>query len=355
MFDILLSPECGACAAGIAEIGETPTPVVNDYIQWLDRDFAADMAYMARHLPIRTDPGLLLDQAKSIISLAFPYPDGSKRPENLPRIASYAQGSDYHDVLRSRLSGITERLRHIYGGEYRICIDSAPIFERFWAQRCGIGTRCDNGLIAVPGYGTRVFLAEILTTIPPASLPFPLPAAHIIGETSLPVDGFPTECTHCGACRRACPAGALQPDSSVDARRCLSYLTIEHRGPWNPIGETAMSTPAGRRTLFGCDICQNVCPLNRSLPNPNNSYPDSNIPLPDTNSSLPDTNSSFPNPNLTHVSPLPEFLPRPEILTLTIPDILALTPESFSRLFRGSPIKRTKLAGLLRNALHCQP
>ena len=337
MFDLLISEESGACAAGVAPIGETPAFVMEAYGNWLSAGRGARMDYLANHLPIRRNPALLLEGAKTVISLAFPYPDGRERAKSLPAIASYAQGMDYHDVLRSRLTGVTERLKAIYGGNYRICIDSAPIFERYWAEKCRIGKRCDNGLIVVNGYGTRVFLAEILTTLPPDTFPFPLPCSHIAGEST--VMNSAQECTHCGACRRICPAGALQEDSTVDARRCLSYLTIEHRGEWDREGNSAMSTPAGRHTLFGCDLCQKVCPLN------------SRDAL--RFGSLRDSEYSEPVPaDSDKVAPLPEFLPRPEILTLTSEDITMMTPADFSRGFKGSPLKRSKLAGLLRNALN---
>lgn len=321
----------GACAIGFAPIGEMPDEEMERYRRWLADGHQAGMEYMANHEAIRRNPRLLLEGAQTIISLAFPYPDGSERPKSLPAIASYAQGSDYHDVLRTRLKGLTERLKADLGGEYRICIDSAPIFERFWAEKCGIGQRADNGLIAVPGYGTRVFLAEIITTLNISEITeistLPIPSRDS-GDSCK--EDSTMDCIHCGACRRACPAGALQPDSTVDAGRCLSYLTIEHRGEWDAIGEKAMSTPAGRHTLFGCDLCQRVCPINRMLKRGTGKHTEG------------------------ATEPLPELLPRPEIVALTSEEIIRMNQTEFSSLFKGSPIKRAKLAGLRRNALNTQ-
>lgn len=328
----------GARAVGFASVGETPPEVMAAYARWLSEGNAAGMGYLHNHIPIRRDPRLLLEDTRTVISLAFPYYSSQKRENSLPQLASYALGADYHDALRSRLQSVVEALKEAYGGEYRICIDSAPIFERMWAERCGIGTRCDNGLISVPGFGTRVFLAEILSTVDFSVEGGFLLDGHSTSDISSDQDSDAKaedrvehvpitremlddwSCTHCGACRRACPAGALQTDSTVDARRCLSYLTIEHRGEWDEEGRAAMSTAAGRRTLYGCDLCQNACPLNRRA-----------------ETERPD-------------AALPEFRPSPELLTLTAEAARALTQTDFSQLFRGSPVKRAKLAGLLRNA-----
>ncbi len=323
---ILLDPSVGACAFGIRKIGEIPKEVMEAYKDWLCEGNAAGMSYLANHLPIRQNPELLLPGSQTVISLAFPYSPRQWREISLPAIASYAYGEDYHDVIRKRLRGAVERLSEVYGGEYRICIDSAPVFERYWAERCGIGERADNGLIYVEGFGTRIFLAEIFSTaeFPEERRVIPSESYGInsdIQREGLNADSNRiTSCIHCGACRRACPAGALKGDSTVDARVCLSYLTIEQRGEWDEDGRQAMATPAGRRTLFGCDICQNVCPMNSPV-----------------NPSVPPTG-------------IEEFRPSEPLLTLTAEQARDMTQEEFSRIFKGSAIKRAKLAGFLRNA-----
>lgn len=315
----------GAIAVGICEIGNVPEEHMESLRTWLSTGMNAGMGYMGNHEELRRDPRGLLEGARSIVSMAYPYAE-SKRPASLPQIASYAFGEDYHDLLRRRLTKAAEELESLYGGEYRICIDSAPVFERYWAERSGVGRRCDNGLIAVKGYGTRVLLAEIITTLEIEK------AAFTQGEDSgIQNDNIMDICLHCGACRRACPAGALQMDSRVDARRCLSYLTIEHRGDWDAEGVEAMKTPAGRNTLFGCDICQNVCPLNRA-------------PLKWIESE--GVLAQGYNSEDSKISP--ELLSRLE--TITAAEVEAMTQADFSRLFKGSAIKRTKLTGLKRNA-----
>ncbi|MDE5652959.1 MAG: tRNA epoxyqueuosine(34) reductase QueG [Muribaculaceae bacterium] len=320
MLEIFLSESVGATAAGMASIAPTPPALMDSYAAWLAEGNAAGMNYLHNHQPIRRDPSLLLDGAKSIVSIAFNYtPPGN--PENLrSKLADYSLGSDYHDVVKKRLREAVEALQSHTGGEYRICVDSAPIFERLWAERCGIGRRCDNGLISVPGCGTRVFLAEVLSTVE-----FPAEPAlrNIDGrvEAITPRMLAEYECTHCGRCRRSCPGGALQSDGTVDARRCISYLTIEHRGEWDPTGSDVMRLPAGRDSLYGCDRCQHCCPLNAGAA----------------------------------ATTVAEFLPRPEVARLTATDILALDQPSFSRLFKGSAIKRAKLDGLRHNALNARP
>lgn len=297
-------------------------------MDWLDKGAHAGMDYMRRNLNLILNPAMLLEGAKSVITLAFNYTPAEFRSPELPQIASYAYGLDYHDVIRERLQNAVRELENACGGEYRICIDSAPTLDRLWAVRSGLGTRCDNGLVTVGEYGTRVFLAEIITTLPVDTIvdrDAPDDAPRIsygrkIGEShdrELIAGG----CTHCGACQKVCPAKALSPDGTVDTRRCLSYLTIEYKGPWEGEGAEAMATEWGRHTLFGCDLCQNVCPLNVNAP----------------------------------ATEIPEFRPIEGIMTMTAAEAAVMTQEEFSKMFKGSPVKRTKLAGLQRNALNVDP
>lgn len=310
--DFLLDDSIGVCSYGVVGIGATPPEIIKSYDAWIADGNAAGMNYLANHRNIRMAPELLLEDSKSIISLAFPYSPAEWREKSLPAIASYAYGMDYHEVIRNRLKTAVERLGELYGGDYRICVDSAPLFERLQAELSGVGRRSANGLIAVAGFGTRVFLAEILST---AQIPVIRNRRKIERNSSAP-----EFCINCGKCIEACPAGALKPDSNVDSRLCLSYLTIEHRGEWDEIGERAMSTRAGRTTLFGCDICQSVCPMNAPL-----------------NPSIPPTW-------------IEEFKPRASIMSLTARQAKEMTQTDFSLLFKNSPIKRSKLNGFLRNA-----
>lgn len=303
----------GAVALAAAPIHLVDSDDIEGLRRWLERGYNAGMAYMGNHIDLRSDPSGLLEGAKSIICIAFNYRQPRKRDKSLPCVAEYAYGADYHDVLRKRLEVAANGLREDFGGEYRICIDSAPLLERYWAEQTGLGKRGANGLIAVAGYGSQVFLAEILTTLE-------LPRfKRIFGEEN----GVGDYCNSCGKCLRGCPASALQQNGTVDARRCLSYLTIEHRGDWDAGGDDAsslkaMHSPAGRHILFGCDICQRVCPLNIG----------ENMPT----------------------TAIGEFLPNENMLTLDAGEVMKMTQEDFSRIFKGSAIKRAKLAGLRRNA-----
>lgn len=242
--------EAGAAAVGFTSAG----PVSEDEDQrlrgWLAAGHHAGMAWMERHADLRRDLDNVLPGTRTVISLAFPYAPQQERPSDLPYLSRYAYGRDYHEAIRSLLAAVLGEMNIV--SSCRICVDSAPVSERFWAIRAGIGYRGDNSALIVPGIGPEVFLAEILTTIE--------------FEPDSPSNA---ECLHCGACRRACPTGALQPDGTIDCRRCISYLTIEHRGPWTDHDAiAAMSTPAGRTSLFGCDRCITACPLRNDTSNP---------------------------------------------------------------------------------------
>lgn len=290
--------DAGAAAAGFAAakpVDESETVLLSRFVE---EGRHAGMEFLRRHIPLRHDPRNVLPEVKSIVSCAFSYAPAEKRDPELPYIAAYALGKDYHDVIRRVLSGVMERFSALHPSSWRVCIDSAPLPERWWALRAGIGERGLNGSVIVEGAGPMCFLAEILTSIE--------------FEPDQPSE---RRCEGCGRCVEACPTGALRSDGSLDARRCISYLTIEHRGEWDEEGAEAMSTPEGRETLFGCDRCQQVCPHN----------------------------------SISHAAILPDFRPDPAIAALTKDMVANLTQEEFSALFRGSPIKRARLAGLLRN------
>lgn len=242
--------EAGAAAVGFASAGPVSEDEDRRLRGWLAAGHHAGMTWMERHADLRRNLDNVLPGTRMVISLAFPYAPERERPSDLPYLSRYAYGRDYHEAIRSLLTAVLEQTGLL--SSCRICIDSAPVSERFWAIRAGIGYRGDNGALIVPGIGPEVFLAEILTTIE--------------FEPDAPADA---ECLHCGACRRACPTGALLPDGTIDCRRCISYLTIEHRGPWtDPDAIAAMSTPAGRTSLFGCDRCITACPLRNDTSSP---------------------------------------------------------------------------------------
>lgn len=289
----------GAVAVGFAKADDVDTLEMERYRQWIADGKHAGMDYLVRHAQLKTNPTYVLENAATIISIAFSYAPLTFRDPSLPMIACYAYGSDYHDVIRQRLMPIAAHLKENLGGEWRICIDSAPIAERYWALKSGIGIRGCNSTVIVEGAGAYTFLAEIVTTI--------------AIQPDAPSTG---ECKKCGACLSACPQNALSKDGIIDSRRCLNYLTIEHRGDWEGEYAENIATPAGHHTLYGCDRCLRVCPHNRGI--------------------SPTT--------------IDEFMPRDSIITLTADDVESMMQEQFSATFKGSPIKRAKLAGLQRNA-----
>lgn len=291
----------GAVAAGFAAASSVENGVIADMEEWVKGGNNAGMDYLARHTQLKKDPGNILPGVKTVISLAFSFNPAKPRDEKLPVIASYAFGDDYHDVLRNRLSPIVESLKGDLGGDWRICIDSAPLAERYWAVRAGIGYIGRNGMVIVGEHGSCIFLAEVLTTL-----------------TFSPDTPSSGNCLGCGRCEQACPGKALSADGKVDCRRCLSYLTIEHRGEWSPEMMEIMQTVAGRTTLFGCNRCVAVCPHNKNVP----------------------------------PSHIEEFALRDSYAALTPSRAASLKREEFAPLFRKSAIKRTKYDGFIRNALN---
>lgn len=316
----------GVFKSGIARIAPLPDDETALYRSWLAQGMNGGMEYMANHSELRRDPQLLLPGAVSLISCAFSYYYPVNWGADGLRWARYSLGRDYHEVVRERLSRVAEWLTEETGAECRVCVDTAPLRERYWAVQAGLGFIGLNDQLIIPGAGSYFFLGEILTTLPLE-----------------PDEPCRLTCGSCRACHRSCPGQALSlagipvsnpsPTSApflfltelqrripprlrplLDARKCLSYLTIEHRGEF----------PSGTRLgnhIYGCDTCQEVCPHNS-------------------------------NPPVTEV---PEFIPRPEILALTRDDISAMTQADFSRIFTHSAIKRTKLAGLQRNAGFIKP
>lgn len=303
--------EAGATAVGIAAAGLVGTEITTFYSDWIASGHNAGMEYMARHMQVRPDTRELLEGARSVICMAFPYGGAGLRDVSLPRISSYALFPDYHDTIRQRIrnTSIGEWLGR-EGEDWRLCVDSAPLFERYWAVRSGIGFRGDNGALIVPGIGSNVFLAEIVTR-----------------AVLKPDKANTDECMHCGKCHAACPTGALLANGTIDCNRCLSYLTIEHRGDWVRQDHImAMSTPAGRNTLFGCDRCISACPY-----------------------------------NARELSTDMAEEPLERIVSLTAGEIIDGTADNdqrnpdcrrLSEILRGSSLKRAGRTGLRRNALN---
>lgn len=287
--------ELGIVRIGVAPARPVPVSVTDGYDRWISCGHHAGMEYLERYPSVRRDPRELLPGARSVISCAVSYYHTERQRDGLPVIASYAHGDDYHEVVREMLEALAGRVTERYGGSTRVCVDTAPIHERYWAVASGVARRGLSGLVIVPGAGTYCFLAELITTV-----------------MFEPTDPLPdTLCEGCRRCVDSCPGHAIGGDGCIDASRCLSYLTIEHRG----------DLPSGLSTggrLYGCDTCQAVCPHNRDL--------------------TPCHNSRFDM--------------RPVYDTLTAGRIASLTRDEYAAIFRRSAIKRAKLSGLQRNLRH---
>lgn len=262
---------------------------------WLKSGFHGQMSYMENHFDKRLDPTLLVPGAQSVISLAYNYFPKEFQREDSYKLSKYAYGEDYHlvvkDKLRDLVSSMQERLGSFHA---RVFTDSAPIMERSWAQRSGLGWIGKHSLLISKSKGSYFFLAEIITDLEL--------------ESDVP---FSTD--HCGTCTRcvdACPTEAIIPDKTVDASKCISYLTIELKDeiPVEFRGKF-------EEWMFGCDICLDVCPWNRfSLPHSE-----------------------------------PRFEPRSEILEYSKKDWEEITEDLFKDLFANSAVERTKFSGLKRN------
>lgn len=287
--------DAGAVAVGFAKAEEVEPEAVDFFNQWIERGDNAGMDYMHNYPDLRRDPRLLLDDAKTIISLAFSFAQSRLRPANIGYIAQYAYGKDYHKELRKIILPIIKSFEDRYGAKSRVCIDSAPIMERYWAQKAGIGFTADNGALIVPQAGSMVFLAEIITTL---EITPDLPMKR--------------ECDHCGLCRNSCPGKAIKEDGTIDARQCLSYLTIEHHGPFtNNLNTLEISG----NIIFGCDRCLTNCPHNQ------------------------------------HPAPIrvETLLPSDQMLSITSEDFMQMNSTDFDKQFSTSPLRRSGLSALQRN------
>lgn len=283
--------ELGFPAVGIAAIEPMdPSPLR----EWLAAGYAAEMEYLHRHLPLRANLENVLSGARSVICAALPYPGPTHGESLVGAVARYARGADYHDVVRERLQQLWSEVKEWHpGAEGRIFVDGGPLPERELARRAGLGWVGKHSCLIHSDLGTRFVLGEILTTL---ELP---PSTAVEGS-----------CGNCRICLDACPTGALVAPGVIDARRCLSYLTIEHRGPI-----PRELRPLFGTRLFGCDTCQDICPHNRRV---------GEVATPLT--------------------------PAPDLLAPNLCSLLLLTPEGFNTRYRGTPIHRAKLRGLLRNA-----
>lgn len=282
---------------------------------WLAAGHHADMAWMERTAAKRADPGLVLPGARSVIILGVNYWPGSgienrKSEIENPRWARYALHEDYHDTIGPALAAAGRVLEEEAGAapaDYRYYVDTGPVLERGWAARSGLGFLGKNAMLISRTHGNWLFLACILTRLDIG------PDEPLRPEAARPGDGEPAGllCGKCTRCLDACPTQAFPRPGVVDARRCISYQTIENKG----VIPRDLRPGIGRR-IYGCDVCLEVCPWNR-----------------------------FAQEGRRML-----LVARHDLAELALAEILALTPARFAEVFRRTPVKRLKLAGLLRNA-----
>jgi epoxyqueuosine reductase len=264
--------------------------------QWLQKGMHGNMQYMEKHVELRTNPALLVPGAKSVITLLFNYFTNEQQQTNAPKIAKYAYGNDYHEVIRQKLKDLLQLLKYEIGEiNGRGFVDAAPVLERTWAQKSGLGWVGKNGNLINNKQGSFFFIATLITDI---ELEYD--------------DAFAKDyCGNCTRCIDACPTDAILPGKVVDGSKCISYFTIELKDmliPGNMQGKF-------NNWMFGCDVCQDVCPWNRF------SKPHNEI----------------------------NFTPLPAILNFSTEEWNHLSEEAFKKIFKHSPLKRAKFSGIQRN------
>lgn len=263
--------------------------------KWLEKGYHAGMTYMAQHYEKRIDPSLLVPGAASILVAAMNYYRDYNPTDYKPVFSRYALGQDYHQVLKDRLYLLLEYIKQESDGiEGRVFVDTAPVLERAWAVEAGLGWIGRNSMLIDRDKGSYIFLGVLVINTP---LEYDKPASK----------------DYCGSCRKcidACPTGAIMENRMIDANKCLSYQTIENKGEI----PQKYAEKAGRK-IFGCDICQEVCPWN----------------------------------NKVEETTTKEFKPLPEIIDYTTEQWIKITEEEFYSIFKDSAVLRTGYEGFIRN------
>lgn len=264
--------------------------------QWLQKGYQGGMQYMERYFDLRVDPRKLVPGAKSVVTLLLNYYPEQKQAADAPKIAKYAWGVDYHYVIREKLNELLAYINaHIGAVDGRGFVDSAPVLERSWAVRSGLGWVGKNGNVLTRDAGSFFFIATLITDL------------ELVADAPFSTD-------HCGTCTRcidACPTEAIVMPGVVNGSKCISYLTIELKEAMIP--QEMHSKIDG--WMFGCDVCQDVCPWNR-----------------------------FAKANKE-----PSFTPIREVLNLSLREWEELSEEAFNKIFKLSPMKRSKWKGIQRN------
>ena len=282
------------CGIAKAEFLEEEAPKLEE---WLKRSYQGEMHYMENHFDMRLDPRILVPDAKSVISLTYNYYTDQKQNEDAPKISRYAYGEDYHHVVKDKLKILLQHMQETIGDLNGRCfVDSAPVMERAWASKAGIGWIGKHSLLINKTQGSFFFLAEIIVD---AELEYD---AHFATD----------HCGTCTACMDACPTNAIVENKVLDGSKCISYFTIELKD--------AIPTSYKNKFddwMFGCDICQDVCPWNRFSKQHNE----------------------------------PKFTPNAKLLAMNRREWQEITEDVFNELFKKSAVKRTKYEGLKRNIL----
>ncbi|MFI5252286.1 MAG: tRNA epoxyqueuosine(34) reductase QueG [Bacteroidota bacterium] len=291
-----------AKSLGFQQVGIAKSEKLNEEAEhlqeWLERGYQGTMRWMEKSIEKRIDPSFVVPDAKSVVSVAMNYYSdvAHVQAEGFGKISRYAWGDDYHAILEERLKNLLEFIHEeIPGAKGKVYVDTGPVMDKVWAQRAGIGWIGKHTNVISREYGSWIFLGEIILD---AELEYDTPATD--------------HCGSCTLCIEACPTKAIVEPYVVDSNKCISYLTIEHEGSIAPDLSGKFE-----HWLYGCDICQDVCPWNHK--------------------------------DATQTD-IEEFNPREGNIAPELADIAAITQEEFSRRFTKSPIKRTKVSGLTRNA-----
>lgn len=288
------------CGISKAEFLEEEAPRLES---WLKQNLHGEMQYMENYFDKRLDPTLLVEGSKSVISLMYNYYPKELQREDSFKISKYAYGEDYHHVIKNKLKELTQFLTDEIGEiNARIFTDSAPVLDRAWAKKSGLGWIGKNSMLINPKKGSFFFLAEIILDVEL--------------DVDVPIKDY---CGTCNACVEACPTEAILPNKVVDGSKCISYFTIELKN------EIIPNEVKGKFDdwMFGCDICQDVCPWNR-----------------------------FSEPTHENL-----FSPKSKLLNYSKKEWTELTADIFNEIFKKSPVKRTKFEGLKRNVKflrHCE-
>lgn len=280
-----------SCGISKAQFLEEEAPRLE---QWLNQNRHGEMQYMENHFDKRLDPTKLVDGAKSVISLLLNYYPSQKQTSDSYKISKYAYGTDYHFVIKDKLKALLQCIQEEIGEVHgRAFVDSAPVMDKVWAARSGLGWMGKHSNLLTQQVGSFYFIAELIVDL---ELEYDTPVTD--------------HCGTCTACIDACPTEAIVEPYMVDGSKCISYFTIELKN-----GIPQEFKGKFDEWMFGCDVCQDVCPWNR-----------------------------FSKP---HQEPL--FNPRPELLSMTKKDWEEITEDVFNKIFKKSAVKRTKYSGLQRN------